>query len=70
MAFWLILFLGTLSIALGLAGLAVVALPDNARRVMVWLADMTPGQLRFAGLFICLVAMAVMLLAMLLIRLR
>lgn len=65
-----IMLTGGASFLLGAAGLAVMALPIKFRRLLTTLADMTPGQLRFIGLFASLTSLILLAALLLFIKLE
>lgn len=63
---WFVLFLAMFSFLVAVAGLAILGFPTTTRRFFVWLADMTPGQVRFLGLAVSVIGLALMLVDILL----
>ena len=60
---WVILFMGLLSIAFMLEGMAPLMFPEQIRRRLAQIAEMTPGQLRFVGLLLAFVTFLILLFA-------
>lgn len=57
---WILVFLTMFAALMCMVGLSTLAFPTEARRFLVWLADMTPGQLRFLGLVVCQAGLALL----------